>query len=200
MGRAGVRLGLGHVERRRDGLRRPAAGPGVREPRDARRRLADAPAAADRAGPRAGGLPARATGSTTCIFPPPPNTTADRASDLLAATSALAYLRATRAASAAPEAARLTDADPGAGRRADRRAERGRRLALGRTRRAGHAPQTQRPDDLGARRPGRSPSAEPLGLLTDPKALDKAGDLPGRRSSPRSAAATTRPAPCSCTP
>ena len=41
LGRAGVRLGLGHGQRRRDGLRRPAAGPGVREPRDARRRLAD---------------------------------------------------------------------------------------------------------------------------------------------------------------
>ena len=54
VGRAGVRLGVGDGERRRDGLRRPAAGPGVREPRDAGRRLADAPAAADRAGPGAG--------------------------------------------------------------------------------------------------------------------------------------------------
>ena len=40
--------------------------------------------------------------------PPPPNTTADRAADLLAATSALGYLREARA-SAAPEAERLTD-------------------------------------------------------------------------------------------
>jgi alpha-2-macroglobulin len=44
----------------------------------------------------------------TCILPPPPNTTADRAGDLLAAASALNYLRATRAADA-PEAARLVD-------------------------------------------------------------------------------------------
>jgi prepilin-type processing-associated H-X9-DG protein len=38
---------------------------------------------------------------------PPPNTTADRASELLAATSALSYLRAARATTA-PEAQRLT--------------------------------------------------------------------------------------------
>lgn len=43
----------------------------------------------------------------TCIFPPPPTTTADRAGELLAATQALAYLRAVRA-SDAPEAERLT--------------------------------------------------------------------------------------------
>ncbi|WP_422927196.1 MG2 domain-containing protein [Singulisphaera sp. PoT] len=43
----------------------------------------------------------------TCIFPPPPSTTVDRASDLLAATQALRYLKA--AGSAEPsEAHRLT--------------------------------------------------------------------------------------------
>ncbi len=42
------------------------------------------------------------------ILPPPTNTTADRAAELLAATSALRYLREARAA-AAPEAQRLTE-------------------------------------------------------------------------------------------
>ena len=65
-----------------------------------------------------------------CCTPPPPNTTADRAADLLAATSALGYLREARA-TAAPEAAAADRADPGPRRRAGRRAERGRRLALG---------------------------------------------------------------------
>src|SRR5262249_62314536 len=43
-----------------------------------------------------------------CIFPPPPSTTIDRASDLLALTSALGYLRAVKAP-VAPEAQRLAD-------------------------------------------------------------------------------------------
>ena len=43
-----------------------------------------------------------------CIFPPPPTTTADRASDLLAATAALKYLRAVGGAQA-PEASRLDE-------------------------------------------------------------------------------------------
>src|SRR5262249_12148095 len=42
----------------------------------------------------------------SCIFPPLPNTMADRAGDLIAATAALGYLRTVRAA--APEAERLT--------------------------------------------------------------------------------------------
>jgi uncharacterized protein YfaS (alpha-2-macroglobulin family)/TolA-binding protein len=46
--------------------------------------------------------------TATCILPPPPNTTADRASDLLALASALEYLRAVNGANA-PEAARLGD-------------------------------------------------------------------------------------------
>ena len=44
-----------------------------------------------------------------CIFPPAPNTIADRASELLAATSALSYLSTTPKASAAPEASRLAE-------------------------------------------------------------------------------------------
>ena len=44
-----------------------------------------------------------------CIFPPIPNTVADRASELLAATSALKYLSTTKAAGAAPEASRLAE-------------------------------------------------------------------------------------------
>ena len=44
----------------------------------------------------------------TCILPAPPNTTADRASDLLAATSALEYLRSTKR-DEAPEALRLSE-------------------------------------------------------------------------------------------
>ncbi|WP_435019038.1 MG2 domain-containing protein [Tundrisphaera sp. TA3] len=43
-----------------------------------------------------------------CIWPPPSPTTADRASDLLAAASALRYLRETRAPEA-PEASRLAE-------------------------------------------------------------------------------------------
>ncbi|WP_074310399.1 MG2 domain-containing protein [Singulisphaera sp. GP187] len=43
----------------------------------------------------------------TCIFPPPPSTTADRAGELLAATQALSYLKTIRATEA-PEAERLT--------------------------------------------------------------------------------------------
>jgi tetratricopeptide (TPR) repeat protein len=45
--------------------------------------------------------------SKTRIFPPPSDTLADRAADLLAATSALGYLRATRAGGS-PDAQRLT--------------------------------------------------------------------------------------------
>ncbi len=44
----------------------------------------------------------------TCIWPPAPNTTADRASDLLAASSALAYLQAIKADDT-PDAKRLAD-------------------------------------------------------------------------------------------
>lgn len=43
-----------------------------------------------------------------CIFPPPPTTTIDRASDLLATASAIGYLRSLQGV-AAPEASRLGD-------------------------------------------------------------------------------------------
>ena len=62
------------------------------------------------AGPRR--LPARRRVRVACIFPPPPNTTADRAGDLLAATSALAYLRDRPGRPAAPEAAAADRPDP----------------------------------------------------------------------------------------
>ncbi len=64
------------------------------------------------------------------ILPRPPDTMIDRAADLLAATSALSYLRTSRSAGS-PDAQRLCGADRRPGRRADRRPERGRRLALG---------------------------------------------------------------------
>ena len=113
----------------------------------------------DRAGAGRGRLPARpaARGSASPI---PPNTTADRAGDLLAAASALAYLQWTRATGHAR--GRPADRpDPRAGRRAGRAPERRRRLALGR-RHEGPAP-AERPDDLGAGRlgAGRGRAARP---------------------------------------
>ncbi len=48
-------------------------------------------------------------GLNACIAPPTLNTIADRASDLLATTSALTYLKSSREAAAAPEAQRLTE-------------------------------------------------------------------------------------------
>ena len=111
------------------------------------------------------------------ILPPPTNTTADRAAELLAATSALRYLREARAA-AAPEAAAADRTDPGPGRRTDRRAESRRRLALGGDPSAAQdVESTARPvsDRLtSAAVVWALASAEPLGLLTDPKVLDQA--------------------------
>ena len=108
----------------------------------------------------------------TCILPPPPDTTADRASDLLAATSALAYLRTVRAADA-PEAVRLTERIRGLVAELIAAPERGRRLALGRRREVeGKAAPSDRLTS--ARVVWALASAEPLGLLTDPKAVDKA--------------------------
>ena len=67
-----------------------------------------APADARRAGARAA-TPTRSTRRVAGCFPPSrPNTTADRAGDLLAATSALTYLQIDQGADA-PEAVRLTD-------------------------------------------------------------------------------------------
>ena len=110
-----------------------------------------------------------------CVFPPPPNTTADRASDLLAAASALSYLRSTRGASAAPEASRLTDRIRGlvAELTAIQNDDGGWPwVAGGGPRNAGRA----RPSDrtTSARAVWALASAEPLGLLTDAGALDKA--------------------------
>ena len=112
-----------------------------------------------------------------CIFPPPPYTTADRASDLLAATSALSYLRTTRTASAAPEASRLTERVRGlvteltASQNEDGGwawVTEGRPLPAANN-------QGRRSDRMtSARVVWALASAEPLGLLTDPKALDKA--------------------------
>jgi tetratricopeptide (TPR) repeat protein len=116
--------------------------------------------------------------ATARVIPPPTNTTADRAADLLAATSVLRYLREARAG-AAPEAQRLTDRIQGlvaelvAAQNPD-----------------GGWPWVATPPPLAiANRPAAAPSsdrltsaavfwalatAEPLGLSTDPKVLDQA--------------------------
>ena len=113
---------------------------------------------------------------------PPPNTTADRAAELLAATSALRYLRNARA-TAAPEAERLTRRIQGLCRRAGRRSESGRRLALGQRRQpapsrpAATGRVGQRPADLGSRRLGSG-----LGRAAGP-AHRRQGARPGRRLS-----------------
>jgi tetratricopeptide (TPR) repeat protein len=115
------------------------------------------------------------------IFPPPPGTTADRASDLLAATSALSYLRAARAGSA-PEAARLTDRIRGlvAELIAMQNEDGGWPWVTGsgggKTHTRGAAPTPVRPSDrmTSARVVWALASAEPLGLLTDVKVLDQA--------------------------
>ena len=101
--------------------------------------LADPAADARRAGPGRRRLSARARASRTCILPPPPDTTADRAGDLLAATSALAYLR-TAGGADAPEAARLTDRIRGLVAELVAAPERRRRLALGRRPATAEAP------------------------------------------------------------
>jgi alpha-2-macroglobulin len=110
----------------------------------------------------------------TCIFPPTPGTTVDRASDLLAATSVLQYLRTTRGASAAPEASRLTDhirslvSELTAAMNED-----GGWPWVGGT---GTGPQRQAlPSDrmTSAQVVWALSSAEPLGLLTDRNALEK---------------------------
>ncbi len=108
------------------------------------------------------------------IFPPPPNTTADRASDLLAATAALGYLGTVRA-SAAPEAARLTDRIRGlvAELIAAQNEDGGWPWVTG-----SGVPRTKasRPSDriTSARVVWALASARPLGLLTDVKVLDQA--------------------------
>ena len=111
------------------------------------------------------------------VLPPPANTTIDRGSDLLAATSVLAYLRATRAASAAPEAQRLTDRVRGLVTEltAAQNDDGGWPWVVGDAPRAQN-PNPARPSDrvTSARVVWALATAEPLGLLTDPKALEKA--------------------------
>ncbi|HEY2638051.1 MAG TPA: alpha-2-macroglobulin family protein, partial [Solirubrobacteraceae bacterium] len=109
----------------------------------------------------------------SCALPIPPDTMADRASDLLAASQAMEYLRATRA-TAAPEAARLTGRIQGlvSELTAAQDEDGGWPWVAGPKEAQGHA----RPSDrvATARVVWALATAEPLGLLTDPKALDKA--------------------------
>jgi tetratricopeptide (TPR) repeat protein len=109
---------------------------------------------------------------------PPPNTTADRASELLAASSALQYLRAARATTA-PEAQRLT-----------RRIQGLLAALVAAQNQDGGWPWTSGDAGprLGQKQPASPPSdrlasaavvwalasVEPLGLLTDLKVLDQA--------------------------
>ena len=128
--------------------------------------------------------------------PVPPNTTADRAGDLLAATSALAYLQATRATEA-PEAVRLTDRIRGlVAELVTLQNEDGGWPWV-----AGTKGQPRPSDRLtSARVVWALATAEPLGLLTDPAAVDKAATWLGAGVRQGRAAATTRPAPPCCTP
>ncbi len=122
-------------------------------------------------------LPGSRTHASRVIWPPP-HTTADRASDLLAATSALQYLRNARA-TAAPEAQRLTGRIQGlasaliAGQNEDGGwpwVSRDRSPRLGQK-----APLPAGSDRLAsAAVVWALASVEPLGLLTDVKVLDRA--------------------------
>ena len=106
-----------------------------------------------------------------CIFPVPPDTTADRAGDLLAATAALGYLRASGGA-AAPEATRLTERIQGfVSELTAAQHDDGGWPWVGGT----PTPNQPRPSDrvTSARAAWALASAAPLGLLTDPKTLDK---------------------------
>ncbi|HZW33519.1 MAG TPA: hypothetical protein VFF52_22560, partial [Isosphaeraceae bacterium] len=111
------------------------------------------------------------------IFPPP-HTTIDRASDLLAATSALGYLRNGRA-TAAPEAQRLTDRIRGlvAELVAAQNPDGGWPWIAGpRSLQVANRPAPSSHSDrlTSAAVVWALASAEPLGLLTDPKILDQA--------------------------
>jgi alpha-2-macroglobulin len=112
--------------------------------------------------------------ASRCIFPPPPATTADRAGDLLAASSALGYLRAVRA-TAAPEAERLTSRIRGLVSEliAAQNEDGGWSWVVGVQ--AGPNQNARRSDRAtSARVVWALASAEPLGLLTDPAVVEKA--------------------------
>ena len=117
--------------------------------------------------------------STARILPPPTNTTADRAAELLSATSALRYLRDARATTA-PEAQRLTERIQGLVAELTAAQYPGRRLALGLGRSGSGWPAGNRPPALPSDRLTSASvlwslaTAEPLGLLADPKTLDLA--------------------------
>jgi alpha-2-macroglobulin len=109
---------------------------------------------------------------------PPPNTTADRAAELLAATQALQYLRTARATSA-PEADRLTRRIQGlcAALIASQNADGGWPWVNGAN--PPRAGQPQPPAPASERLTSAAvvwalASAEPLGLLSDVKVLDQA--------------------------
>ena len=115
------------------------------------------------------------------LWPPPPDTTADRASDLLAATSAPG-LSPRGPGAEAPEAARLADRIRGlVAELVTAQNDDGGWPWVAAPRGAEAA--GQRPAGLGARglRPGE---AEPLGLLPEPAVARQGGRLPGPRSSP----------------
>ncbi len=111
-----------------------------------------------------------------CIFPPIPNTTADRASDLLAATQALGYLRA--AGNAEPsESQRLTARIQGlvSELTALQNEDGGWPWVVGRKLAPNGTPHVAGSERVtSAHVVWALASAEPVGLLTDPKALDKA--------------------------
>jgi len=114
--------------------------------------------------------------SSKCILPPP-NTTADRAADLLAATSALGYLRGAKS-SAAPEAQRLSQRAQGlvAGLIAAQNPDGGWPWVSGdpRPRSGQNAPAAPPSERLtSAAVVWALTSAEPLGLLADVKVLDQ---------------------------
>ena len=110
---------------------------------------------------------------------PPPFTTADRAAELLAATSALQYLRSA-ACRCGPRGRAAHEAHPGPGRVDHRRSKPGWRLALGQRRihrrASARMRRSFRPATASPRRPssGRWPRPSRSGLLTDVKVLDQA--------------------------
>ena len=109
-----------------------------------------------------------------CIFPEPPTTVADHASELLAATSALSYLSTTPNASAAPEASRLAERVRGlVAELVSLQADDGGWPWVASTSNG-----QPRPSDrvTSARALWALASAEPLGFVTDVGTLDRASN------------------------